>query len=169
MTPEQLKRHRAAWLTLLCAMPVLAAFIILTRLRNEDYSNESRMWRNVLEQRSDNPRALNMTGVEYMDSGDLDNAERLFKKANRINPNNLNPIFNLGLLFSERSEGAKNTAERDENARYAITCFEHCRGWLKMDSIIEHNIAVLKNRLSIQGMEGARGDNAGPGVRGADK
>src|SRR5262249_45584014 len=73
-------------------------FVSVTSHRNENYRSPLVMWRNVVAERPDNPRARNNLGAALEKQGRLDEAIPQYLEALRINPHYAEAHRNLGFV-----------------------------------------------------------------------
>jgi hypothetical protein len=78
------------------ALGVASIFLFTTRQRVRIYSSEVVFWSDVLSKRPNNARAHQSLGA-YWFSRDLQKADEHFLQANRLNPEQADSYFNLGL------------------------------------------------------------------------
>jgi tetratricopeptide (TPR) repeat protein len=77
---------------------VLAFTGLATHLRNEVYRDEVTFWRDVVAQSPHNARAFNNLGIALAAQCDLRRAEEAWRRALRLDPDNMRTAVNLRLL-----------------------------------------------------------------------
>jgi len=70
--------------------------------RNTYYASAFEMWSDVVAKRPNNPRAHDSLGIAWEALGRLDEAEREYREAIRIDPGYVNAYNNLGSVLSKR-------------------------------------------------------------------
>ena len=95
------------------AAVVLAA---LTLSRNLDWGDSVRLWRSAVEVSPDSDGAWNALGAQLRRTGDLDGAERAFRRSLEINPRSWGASFNMGTLYLTRG---RSNRDRDRDLREA--------------------------------------------------
>jgi tetratricopeptide (TPR) repeat protein len=104
--------RRTAAFALSGAVLALAVLLgVATVRRNLLYADELTMWRDVLSQAPNNPRALSFVGKDELAQGHLDAAEALFRHAVATNPASAVIHCRLGELLLVRKQNAQAEAE----------------------------------------------------------
>ncbi|MCB9916139.1 MAG: tetratricopeptide repeat protein [Planctomycetes bacterium] len=109
---------RAARLTPL-ALGAALVYGGLTHARNADYATLEGIWRDTVEKRPDNARALNTFFKPLMDAGKLGEAEDVLLRSLALRPKSVRALNNLGMLRSARQDwaGAEEALRRCLAAR----------------------------------------------------
>jgi tetratricopeptide (TPR) repeat protein len=93
--------HRLAGRTVTLPLLALAAGAVwLTFQRNEVYRSEESLWRDTVNKRPDNSRALSSLGNVLRDGGRTTDAIALYQAALRLNPSYPEAHNNLGIAWS---------------------------------------------------------------------
>ncbi|MGE5197428.1 MAG: tetratricopeptide repeat protein, partial [Deltaproteobacteria bacterium] len=96
---------------LLLLIFAVAACGVRTVARNEDWKNQSRLWRSAVAVSPKSPWAHNNMGYAYQSEGNFDGALVEYKKAIELKPNLLDAYNNLGTIYQRigRSQEAIDT------------------------------------------------------------
>lgn len=96
------------------AASVCVSAIVATRARNEDYSSEIGMWKDVIEKLPDNDRAHSSYGNDLVTAGRVGEAGAHFAKAVELAPRNGYWRSNLGTWFLGQGDVARAVAELEQ-------------------------------------------------------
>jgi tetratricopeptide (TPR) repeat protein len=117
-----LSRWSARWTTPLLGA-IAALFAALTFARNQAYGTEGRLWQETVAQVPDNPNAHDALGLVLMREGKIDEAMAEFRTAQRLNPDLIAPLENLGDADVKRGQYQAALEEFEaaiqKNPRYA--------------------------------------------------
>ncbi len=102
------------------ALALLGA-VAIDRSRSWVWSDDARLWEEVVSRRPDDPVAFGHLGSVYFVRGALDPAERAFQRALAIDPDSASASLSLGLIAMQRGQW-------DDAAGVFTTALERGRG-----------------------------------------
>jgi protein O-mannosyl-transferase len=81
-------------------LPTAGAFAYLTVERNADYRTQESIWRDTVEKRPDNARALNNLFKPLIERGDLEEAQSVLRRSLALRGKSVRAWNNLGVLMT---------------------------------------------------------------------
>ncbi|MEW6684403.1 MAG: tetratricopeptide repeat protein [Nitrospirota bacterium] len=113
LTTKFLARSIPATRVAAAAIPtvLIVAMIRADAARSAVWVDESRLWEDVLAKYPDSVVALNARGLQALNAGRLDDAERDFEATLRLVPNSSEAHKNLGLVYAEAGDADRALRE----------------------------------------------------------
>ncbi len=122
---------------------ILVLFSFRTYERNNDWKNALTLWKKTVVTAPDCARAWNNLGVEYFLDGNIEMAEKSYRRAIKIKPVYSDPYHNLGNVLAEKTRF-------DEAREYYVKAYKNCtieskkRGILNSWGIVHKKTGNLK-------------------------
>ncbi len=95
---------------------IAIALVGATRQRNLVYHDQETLWRDVLAQRPDNPRARTYLGTVLRDKGDLDAALAEYRQALAIAPDDIVLLNNIGAALAQKAVNVRDEGRAEDAA-----------------------------------------------------